>query len=162
MTTTTSIADNICMNNVVGEIQLVYKTKVSMNSLPQITGPWDAHKLFFAQWNKGTISLREEFKVMLINNANKVLGIIDLFAGGTNATIADIKLVLASAIISNATSMVIAHNHPSGNAAPSEADKNLTKKIQEAARLLEIRLLDHIIITDDSSNFYSFEQAGQL
>lgn len=97
---------------------------------------------------------------MLLNRANKVIGILKLSTGGTSATIAEPKLVFASSILSNASSIILAHNHPSGNLTPSQADIDLTKKLKEAGKFLEIPVLDHLIVT--SEGYYSFADEGLI
>ena len=91
---------------------------------------------------------------MLLNRANKVLGIFEVSSGGSTGTVADPKLVFAAAIKANACGIILAHNHPSGNLQPSQADIDLTKKMKEGGKLLEIQILDHVIITTEG--YYSF------
>jgi DNA repair protein RadC len=102
----------------------------------------------------------EEFWVLLLNGGCKVLGNKRISEGGITATIADIKIILKHAVEHLATSIVICHNHPSGNKHPSDADILLTKKIKEAGRLLEISLVDHIIIGENG--YFSFADGGIL
>ena len=83
-----------------------------------------------------------------------------LSTGGTSATIAEPKLIFASSILGNASSIILAHNHPSGNLKPSDADISLTKKMKEAGKLLEIPVVDHLIITPEG--FYSFADEGLI
>ncbi|MDZ7650383.1 MAG: JAB domain-containing protein [Cytophagales bacterium] len=97
---------------------------------------------------------------MLTNRANKVLGIFELSTGGVSGTVADPKLIFAAALKGAASGMILAHNHPSGNLQPSQADLDLTKKIREAGKLLEIQLLDHVIVT--SEGYYSFADEGLI
>ena len=99
--------------------------------------------------------------MLLLNKANKVLGWINLSNGGTAGTIVDVKVIYAIALITNSSSVLLCHNHPSGNIQPSETDKNLTKVIFEAGKLFSISLLDHIIITADKS-YFSFADEGVL
>ena len=89
-----------------------------------------------------------------------MLGIYELSTGGVSGTVADPKLVFAAAIKANASAMILAHNHPSGQVKPSQADINLTKKLVGGGRLLEIPVLDHIIVTGEES--YSFADEGLL
>jgi DNA repair protein RadC len=138
--------------NTIREIKLSY-SKNGVENI-KITGSESAYKLLLDNWDMDTIELQEEFKVLLLNRANHVLGIYHLSKGGVSGTIVDVKLLLAAAIKANASSIIIAHNHPSGNLKPSESDNRLTKKIKEGAKLLDINLLDHIIVTKDS--YYSF------
>jgi len=96
--------------------------------------------------------------VILLNRANRVIGIFNLSTGGTVGTVAEPKLVFASSILRNASSIILAHNHPSGNLKPSTADTELTKKMKEAGKLLDIPVLDHLIVT--SEGYYSFADEG--
>ena len=98
--------------------------------------------------------------MLLLNRANKVLGIFQASSGGVTGTVADPKLILVAALKSNASSLVISHNHPSGNLKPSRQDEELTMKIKEAAKFLDIRLLDHLIVTPEA--YYSFADEGIL
>ena len=87
-----------------------------------------------------------------------MLGIYQVSAGGNDATPVDSKILFTAALKANASALILVHNHPSGNMVPSEADINLTKKLVQAAKLLDIRILDHLIISAES--FYSFKDAG--
>jgi DNA repair protein RadC len=91
---------------------------------------------------------------MYLSRANKVLSVMLISEGGTAGTVADVKKILAPAILQNASAIIISHNHPSGNLNPSDADKDLTAKVKEAAKLIDVTLLDHIIMTDEK--YYSF------
>ncbi len=102
----------------------------------------------------------EEFWVLFLNRANKVIDQARITQGGVTGTIFDIKLIMKSAIEKLASSIIIAHNHPSGNPKPSEQDIKITQKLKEAAQIFEIALLDHIIVTD--SECYSFADNGNL
>ncbi|RPH33517.1 MAG: JAB domain-containing protein [Bacteroidales bacterium] len=102
----------------------------------------------------------EEFWVLFLNRANKVIDQARITQGGVTGTVFDIKLILKSAIEKLALSIIVCHNHPSGNPKPSEQDIRITQKLKEASQLFEITLLDHIIITD--SECYSFADSGDL
>lgn len=102
----------------------------------------------------------EEFWVLFLNRANKVIDQTKVTQGGITGTIFDIKLIMKSAIERLASSIIICHNHPSGNPKPSEQDIRITQKLKEAAQLFDINLLDHIIITD--SECYSFADNGSI
>lgn len=102
----------------------------------------------------------EEFWVLFLNRANKVIYQTRITQGGVTGTIFDIKLIMKAAIEKLASSIIICHNHPSGNPKPSEQDLRITQKLKEAAQTFEISLLDHIIITD--SVCYSFADNGNL
>jgi DNA repair protein RadC len=126
---------------------LIYKTKVSPKNRVTIKVPNDAAMLFWEVWDKDSIEHIEEVKLMLLNRANKVLGIANLSKGGTSGSVIDIKVLFQYVIKSNASSFIIAHNHPSGNLIASENDKNITKTIKDAAAIMSVSFLDHIIIT---------------
>ena len=144
----------------VAEIQLTYRSNVKPSQRPKVNSSKDAFEIFCQSWDPDKIELMEQFKVMLLNRANKVLGIFDLSTGGVSGTVADPKLIFAAAIKSSATSIILAHNHPSGNLKPSESDINLTKKVKEGGKLLEIEVLDHIIVTTEGH--YSFADDGLI
>ncbi|MFZ5973775.1 MAG: JAB domain-containing protein [Bacteroidota bacterium] len=144
----------------VAEIQLTYKSNVKPSQRPKINSSRDAHTVLQETWDQTKIELVEQFKVMLTNRANKVLGIFEVSTGGISGTVADPKLIFAAAIKAAASGIILSHNHPSGNLQPSQADIDLTRKIKEAGRFLEIQLLDHIIITTEG--YYSFADEGLI
>lgn len=144
----------------VAEVELVYKTKVKASERPKITSSKDSYNLLLQCWDMDKIELQEQFKVMLLNRSNKVLGVYEVSSGGITGTVADPKLIFMAALKASACGIIISHNHPSGNLKPSRPDEELTKKIREAGRLLDIQVLDHIIIT--SEGYYSFADEGLL
>jgi DNA repair protein RadC len=102
----------------------------------------------------------EAFLVMYTNRANKIIHHQILSQGGVSGTIVDIRLILKIAIEKLASGIFVAHNHPSGKLNPSPADEKITKQLHEAARLMDIILLDHIIVGDN--DYYSFSDEGKL
>jgi DNA repair protein RadC len=102
----------------------------------------------------------EEFWVLLLNRANKVISKVSISRGGLSGTVVDTRMIFKTAIENLASSIILCHNHPSGSIEPSEADIKITKKIKEAGALLEIAVLDHIIVAGKS--FYSFADEGIL
>ncbi len=102
----------------------------------------------------------EEFWVLLLNRANKIIGKYQVSKGGVSGTIADPKLIFNIAISNLASSIILCHNHPSGNIKPSNEDTRLTNKINKACDLLELKLLDHIIVGDQK--YYSYADEGML
>lgn len=102
----------------------------------------------------------EEFHIIYLNNSNKVVDQLLLSKGGITGTLVDVRLALKKAIEVGATSIILAHNHPSGNLNPSAADKQLTQKLKIAGESLDIKVLDHIIVTEKS--YYSFADEGLL
>ena len=95
-----------------------------------------------------------------LNRANAVLACFQVSTGGITGTVADPRLIFTAALKVNAVSLILAHNHPSGNLFPSTADQELTIKIKEAGKFLEIKLLDHIILSSDG--YCSFADEGLL
>lgn len=144
----------------VAEIELVYKSNVKPSLRPKVSSSKDAKDVFMESWDDTKLELLEQFKVMFTNRAQKVLGIYELSTGGITGTVADPKLIFAAAIKAAACGMILAHNHPSGNLQPSQADIQLTRKIKDAGQLLDIQLLDHIILT--SEGYFSFADEGLL
>jgi DNA repair protein RadC len=104
--------------------------------------------------------LQEAFYVLFLNHNNRLMHAKKISNGSSTATVVDIKLILKEALDAHANTLVISHNHPSGNLQPSEADKALTHKIKDAAALMEIRLVDHIIIA--GTTYFSFADEGLL
>lgn len=147
--------------NIVSEIDIVFKKKIKSNELPKITTSCEANSLLRNVWSN-KIELCEEFIVLLLNNSNKCLGWTKISQGGYTGTVVENKLILVTAIKTAATGIIIAHNHPSGNIQPSQADLHLTKKLNECCKLLDIKLIDHIILSGDTETFYSFADEGIL
>lgn len=102
----------------------------------------------------------EEFWVVYLNNANKVLYKSQLSKGGITGTLVDVRLVFKTALEIGAVSIILSHNHPSGTLTPSEADKQITNKLKKAGESLDIKVLDHIIITENA--YFSFVDEGVL
>lgn len=102
----------------------------------------------------------EEFWVLLLNRSNKIIDKHKISQGGISGTVTDVRLILRLAIEKLASSVILCHNHPSGNNQPSDADVSITNKIKDAGKLMEIALLDHIIVTD--GKYYSFADEGHL
>lgn len=149
------------MKTKVNEISIKYHGNSRISQAPIITSSFSANELLFENWNKDQIGLQECFKVMLLNNANKVKGIYEVSSGGITRTMVDLRILFAVLLKSLTTAVILAHNHPSGTLRPSEADKTLTEKIKNAAGFFDIKLLDHLIITPDGE-FFSFADEGLL
>jgi DNA repair protein RadC len=145
----------------VSEVILTYKTKVNPKDRSRITSSKDAYRLLFDSWNKNTIEHFEEYKLLLLNQSNAVLGILSVSKGGISGTVTDIRLIFQAALKTNASGIIICHNHPSGNSLPSESDRKITQKIKEAGSLMDIQLLDHLIILQ-VEGYYSFADEGVL
>jgi DNA repair protein RadC len=145
---------------VAAEIQLHYKSKVKPSDRPKVQSSRDAYEVLKRSWDANRLELVEQFKVMFLNRANRVLGVFEVSTGGVSGTVADPKLIFAAALKAAASGIILSHNHPSGNLTASQADLELTRKIREAGRLLEIQLLDHIIVT--AEKYFSFADEGVL
>ena len=102
----------------------------------------------------------EEFYITLLNRANIVISTQCISKGGIHGTVADPKVIFKKALLENCSGIILSHNHPSGNNTPSNSDIQLTKKIIEAGKLLDIVVLDHLIITNN--NYYSFADNNQM
>ena len=144
----------------IAEIKVSYKPKLMEG--PKITSSNTAYEQLKTFYPKDTISLQEHFVILYLNRANNIIGGYHGFKGGINSTVVDIRIILAVALKSLACGMIISHNHPSGSLKPSHADKELTNKIKEASKLMDIDLLDHIIVSPDSQTYYSFTDEGDL
>lgn len=144
----------------VAEVELVYRSNVKASERPVIKSSKDAADLLMHLWNENKIDLVEQFKVLLLNRANRVLGVVDISSGGITGTVADPRLIFVAALKANAVGIIISHNHPSCNLKPSRADEELTQKIKNAGKFLDIFLLDHIIVS--SEGYYSFADEGLL
>lgn len=102
----------------------------------------------------------EEFHVLLLNQSATVIDSVRIGVGGLTETAVDVRVILREALLKRATSLILCHNHPSGNLRPSAHDDRLTRQVQEAARLLNLNLADHVIFTD--SGYYSYADEGRL
>ena len=123
----------------------------------QITSSKDAYEVLVPYL---TDKYSEEFRILILDNSNKVINNITIGKGGFSSTSADSKIIFKEALQHNASSIILAHNHPSGNKRPSDADKSLTSKLVEAGKHLDIRILDHIIVVNDG--YYSFADEGEI
>lgn len=102
----------------------------------------------------------EEFWILLLNRSNRIIEKHKISQGGISGTIIDVRVILKNAIEKLASSLILCHNHPSGNLQPSESDMKITSKMKEAAKIMDIQVLDHLIVTD--SSYFSFADEGIL
>lgn len=124
---------------------------------PSIKNSQIAYECFYAHLSDLN---HEQFWIMLLNNANKVIKLEKIGVGGMTGTTADPKKIFKCALENNAASVMLCHNHPSGNVIPSNADKQITNNLTKAGQFLQIKILDHIIIGND--NYFSFADEGLL
>lgn len=133
------------------------KSNEILKEKERITSSRDSYEILYSRM--GDLSY-EQFWVMTLNRANKVIGVHQISDGGLTGTIADPRRIFVTALQDKATGIVLCHNHPSGNVNPSSPDIELTKKIKESGKLLDIQIFDHIIIGGD--RYYSFADEGML
>lgn len=144
----------------VAEVQLVYKQKFKPSDRPKITSSKDAYSILLQVWNKEIMCFIEDFKILLLNRANRVIGCFEVSTGGMCSTVVDPRVLFAAAIKGCASSIVLAHNHPSGNLNPSQADINITHQLIAAGKVLDIKIIEHIILSEDG--YYSFADEGLI
>lgn len=138
------------------EVELMYKLKISPSQLPRVNGSVDAADVLRPIFPK--IEYKEYFYILLLNRNNHVIGHSLISMGGLAGTVIDVRIILQTAILSNACSIILSHNHPSGNLFPSDADKEITRKIKDAGKHMDIPVLDHLIMSKDS--YFSFADEG--
>ena len=144
----------------VAEVQLTYKNMIPCKDRQQITGSETAYHILKALFPDETIDYRESFKALYMDKSGNVLGCLTVSDGGLCSTAVDVRLILQGALLLNATGVILAHNHPSGNLKPSTPDKVMTDKIRQALTVMDINLLDHLIVTRES--YYSFADDGVM
>ena len=142
----------------VGEVELTYKSTSKTRS--EIYSSEDAYKVLLPTYKEGTICYKEYFKVLFLNQASQILGYTLISEGGITETCADVRVILQAALLTNSVTIILAHNHPSGNLKPSRQDIEITKQVKDAAQLMRITVLDHLILTD--AGYYSFADEGEL
>ncbi len=147
--------------NNIAEVSLVYRNKIKASERPKVKCSKDAYDLFIQSWNPDSIEYVEEFKMLLLNRSNTVLGIMSVSKGGISGTITDVRLIYQAAIKANASGIIVCHNHPSGNLNPSDSDIKITNKIKDAGKIMDVQLLDHLIINPES-DYYSFADSGMI
>ena len=140
------------------EITLKYKT--GEQSKVKITESKDCEKILRTMFDSDTLSYSESAIAIFLNRANNTIGWFKISQGGLSKTIIDRRVLLATALNCGASAIIIAHNHPSGNKKPSNADIKMTTQINKACEIMDIQLLDHLIMTYDS--YFSFADEGLL
>lgn len=125
----------------------------------KITTSKDAY-IFISRFYDGDIDIFESSFILMMNQSNTTIGFAKISQGGITGTVVDIRIIAKYAIESLSTSIILAHNHPSGNLNPSEADRILTDRVKKGLAILDIRLFDHLILASDS--YYSFADQGEI
>ncbi|TLY45986.1 MAG: DNA repair protein [Gammaproteobacteria bacterium] len=145
---------------IASEISIKYEPKVQPINRPRIKTSEDAYLQCLFFFGIDNLIIKEEAVVLFLNRGNRVLGGYKASSGGIDGTVVDNRLILGIALKCLASGLIVAHNHPSGELNPSRADKDLTQKLKEAAKLMDISLLDHLIIT--SETYFSFANEGLI
>jgi len=144
--------------SVIAALELGRRMKANtIQSKPKITCAEDSYAILSASMED---LHTEVFKVILLNRNNRVIKITKISEGGVAGTVVDPKVIFKEAIENLASAIILSHNHPSGNLKPSQADISITKKLVDAGSLLEIRVLDHVIISEQG--YYSFADEGMM
>jgi DNA repair protein RadC len=142
----------------VTEVELTYHNKINTKDRRIVKSSSDAFEILMNSWDMSRIDLVEEFMILLLDRNSQCLGLSRISQGGVSACIVDPKIVFATSLKAMASSIILAHNHPSRNLRPSEADTGITNRLREAGRVLEINVLDHLIISPEG--YFSFTDDG--
>lgn len=146
------------IKNAIGEIKVTYKTIA--RPMGKITSSLSVYEFLRSIWDYDLMEYQEQFCLVCLSRSNYILGFEFLSTGGTSGTVVDPKMIFQAALLCNASSILLAHNHPSGALRPSEQDERLTERLKRIGRDLDIPVVDHIIMTKDS--YMSFADQGIL
>jgi len=138
----------------VAEISVSYSANIPVANRLTISSPRIAAEILRLTWNPNIIEFHEAFKIMLLNRRMHLLGIVTLAEGSGHQTPVDLRHLMAIVLKTNASAIILAHNHPSGDSEPSVADKQMTELVVLASELFSIKVCDHIILTAES--YFSF------
>lgn len=145
----------------VSEIKVSYNPKIKAEDRFCIKCSQDAYNLLRKEaFAPNTIEYKEYVKLVLLNRANKVIGFTTISEGGMDGSIVDIRLIFQIALLTHSSAIMLAHNHPSGTLRPSRQDDFITKRLKEAAQLMDITLCDHLIVCENG--YYSYADEGRL
>lgn len=144
----------------VSEIRVSYQPKFKSADRPLVKTSKSAYDVLINNWDREKIHFQEQFYLLMLNTAGRVIGISLISTGGKAATVADPKIIFSIALKAHASSIIIAHNHPSENLKPSQADLALTRKMVEAGKVLDLHVVDHLIVANEA--FYSFGDEGLI
>ena len=146
------------MEDTIAEVQITYKSAVKSADRIKITCSQDANNALRIFWE--SFEHVEYAYLLLLNRQNQLIGRYFLAKGGISGAVIDIRVIFQVALKANATSIMLAHNHPSGNLEPSDADRKITHQLKDAGKILDIPLLDHIILT--AEGYLSLADDGYL
>ena len=143
----------------VPEIKIRYN-KSRKGFLGKVTNSKDSFEFLKKVFDSRTLQVQESIVVLYLNRANQILGYYKHSIGGITGTVADPRIIFATTVASASSGIILSHNHPSGNLTPSQADIDITRKIKEVGKLLEVQLLDHVIVT--KAGYFSFAVDGLI
>jgi len=144
----------------VSEIELLYHNKVPAAQRPAIKSSQAAYDLLLDVWDLNKIELVEQTNMLLLDSSKRCLGVSRISTGGITHCIIDPRIVFSTALTARAHGIILAHNHPTENLKPSQPDIDLSKKLHNGSKLLDIRMIDHIILS--RSNYFSFADNGLI
>lgn len=145
-------------DQVIAEVKITYSHVVKPSDRISVTGSKDVYRYVKPLWED--IDYRESFAILLLSRNMKVLGLSWISLGGVSGTVVDSKIIFQAALKSHSSSLILLHNHPSGQLRPSDADIKITQKIKSAGEFLDIDIPDHIILTSES--YYSMADEGDM
>jgi DNA repair protein RadC len=140
------------------EIKISYKG--GRSSSHRVTNAQETHEVLREIFDADTLQWKEESILLCLNSAHRLLGYYKISSGGMSGTVMDPRIIYTVALSAGATAIIVSHNHPSGSLKPSTADQEITNKLKDAGKLLDIKFLDHIIVTQES--FFSFAENNLL
>lgn len=143
---------------IVSEMEVTYNPTIKVKDRSNVRCSRDAYNIMKDIFP--SLNHKEYFYIICLSRRNSAIAFHQISSGGISGTVTDRRLIFQDALLSNATGIVLCHNHPSGNIKPSEADIKITKEIKQAGEFLNIDILDHIILSEDS--YYSFADNGFL
>ncbi|WP_316758486.1 JAB domain-containing protein [Pedobacter aquatilis] len=144
----------------VSEIEISYRPAFKLSEKPRVTSSRLAYGILDQSWDRNKMELLEEFKVLLLNRQNRVLGVLNVAQGGFSEVSVDPKVIFSAALKACASGIILSHNHPSSELRPSEADVKLTTRMVECGKLLGVEVHDHIILS--AYGYYSFMDEGMI
>ena len=142
----------------VSEVKLTYESNNKNKRKMKVNSSAKIYELMLKNWEQ--IEYRETFKILFLDRAKQALGVNVVSLGGISETTVDVKMILQGALLANASGIIACHNHPSGNVKPSFEDDVITLKIKQAAKIMDIELIDHLIIAPDG--YYSYSDNGKF
>ncbi len=151
------LPNNIILSENIPYCSVKYSMDFDVSNLPQVTSPDEAYQYLLQVWDMDTINYKEEFLLLLLNNAKRVLGWAKISSGGSTATIVEPAMVFQVALLAHANSVILAHNHPSGRMEASIADISITKKLKQIGDIMGVPINDHLIIS--ANNYLSMKSS---